>query len=158
MALKTGDLIAPKVWRNNIITDAIYVSSVFLLQCLDTLVQFGGFLSTHLSAEEYSRRVPKIDDLGLVYHIPADISFFVLRPIIRNSISVSNQAGKLMLCRDILLTCCFFPFFCACLQTKFVELEKACMKSESEKQDKKATKGSKQQEVRALTIGYDFSK
>ncbi len=60
------------------------------MQCLDTLVQFGGFLSTHLNAEEYSRRIPMIDDLGLVYHIPVDISFFVTRPTIRNAISVSK--------------------------------------------------------------------
>lgn len=107
---------------------------IFLfLQCLDTLVQFGGFLSTHLSADEYSRRVPKIDDLGLVYHIPADISFFVIRPIIRSSISVSFKARIIGLYLFIFL------------QTKFVELEKAVM-SESEKQDKK-TKGSRQQEV-----------
>lgn len=65
--------------------------SFCLSQCLDTLVQFGGFLSTHLSAEEYSRRVPRIDDLGLVYHIPADISFLMTRPTIRSAISVSRK-------------------------------------------------------------------
>lgn len=58
---------------------------------MDTLVQFGGFLSTHLSAEEYNRRVPTIDDLGLVYHIPADIAFFMTRPTVRNAISVSGR-------------------------------------------------------------------
>ena len=68
-------------------------SCAAILQCLDSLVQFGGFLSTHFSAEEYGRRVPKIDDLGLVYHIPADIAFFVVRPIIRNSINVSVNIG-----------------------------------------------------------------
>ena len=59
-----------------------------VLQCLDTLVQFGGFLSTHLSPEEYRSRVPKLNELGLEYHIPADVAFFVLRPSIHHAISV----------------------------------------------------------------------
>ena len=64
------------------------------------LIQFGGFLSTHLSAEEYSRRVPSINDLGLVYHIPSDIGFFMTRPTIRSAISVS---GGVSLLYDILM-------------------------------------------------------
>jgi len=76
--------------------------------CLDTLVQFGGFLSTHLTSSEYSQRVPRLNELGQEYHIPADVAFFMLRPLISSSIS-----------------------------TKFSELEKTS-KSESDKQDKKS--------------------
>ena len=52
-------------------------------------MQFGGFLSSHFSAEEYSERIPSLDVLNSEYHIPADIAFFLLRPIIANSINVS---------------------------------------------------------------------
>ena len=65
------------------------------MQCLDTLVQFGGFLSTHLTSVEYSQRVPPLNELGQDYHIPADVAFFMLRPLIASSISVS-----VLLCLD----------------------------------------------------------
>ena len=55
---------------------------------MDTLVQFGGFLSSHFSAEEYNERVPSLDVLHLEYHIPADIAFFLLRPVTSNAINV----------------------------------------------------------------------
>ena len=60
------------------------------IQCMDTLVQFGWFLSSHLSAEEYSERVPSLDVLHSEYHIPADIAFFLLRPVVANSINVRS--------------------------------------------------------------------
>lgn len=61
-----------------------------LSQCLDTLVQFGGFLSTHLNPDDYNYRVPPLDVLGLEYYIPADAAFFMLRPLIKSSINVST--------------------------------------------------------------------
>ena len=62
-----------------------------LSQCLDTLVQFGGFLSTHLNPDDYNYRVPPLDVLGLEYHITADAAFFMLRPLIKSSVNVSVQ-------------------------------------------------------------------
>ena len=56
---------------------------------MDTLVQFGGFMSSHFSTEEYSERIPSLDVLHLEYHIPADIAFFLLRPVVANLINVS---------------------------------------------------------------------
>jgi len=56
---------------------------------MDTLVQFGGFLSSHFSSEEYSERLPALDVLHSEYHIPADIAFFLLRPVMANAINVS---------------------------------------------------------------------
>ena len=47
-------------------------------------------MSSHFSAEEYSERVPSLDVLHLEYHIPADIAFFLLRPIVANAINVST--------------------------------------------------------------------
>ena len=64
---------------------------MFVLQCVSTLVQFGGFLATHLSPDEYSSRVPSLDRLGLEFNVPSDVAFFMLRPIIQNSISVSGH-------------------------------------------------------------------
>ena len=51
-------------------------------------MQFGGFLSAHMSHEEYSRWVPALTVLVQEFHIPADVAFFMLRPIISNAISV----------------------------------------------------------------------
>ena len=55
---------------------------------MDTLVQFGGFLSSHLSPEEYARRVPSLDQLVDHYHMPADVCFFLYRPKITSAINV----------------------------------------------------------------------
>lgn len=68
----------------------VCVSDLTLLfQCLDTLVQFGGFLSTHLNPDDYNYKVPPLDVLGLEYHVPADAAFFMLRPLIKSSVNVS---------------------------------------------------------------------
>ena len=63
------------------------------LQCMDTLVQFGGFLSSHLSPEEYTKRVPSLDQLVQLYHMPTDVSFFLYRPKIISAINVSHHHG-----------------------------------------------------------------
>lgn len=61
------------------------------LQCVSTLVQFGGFLATHLSPDEYSSKMPTLDKLGLEYNVPSDVAFFMLRPVIHSAISVSGH-------------------------------------------------------------------
>ena len=63
----------------------------FSPQCLSTLVQFGGFLATHLSPDEYSSKMQTLDKLGLEYNVPSDVAFFMLRPVIHNAISVSGH-------------------------------------------------------------------
>ncbi|MEQ2168368.1 hypothetical protein GOODEAATRI_013591, partial [Goodea atripinnis] len=50
-------------------------------QCHDTLVQFGGFLASNLSTEDYIKRVPSIDILCNQFHTPHDAAFFLSRPI-----------------------------------------------------------------------------
>ena len=60
-------------------------------QCLDTLVQFGGFLSTHLNPDDYNYKVPPLDVLGLEYNVPADTAFFMLRPLIKSSVNVCTH-------------------------------------------------------------------
>ncbi|ODM96311.1 THO complex subunit 2 [Orchesella cincta] len=55
-------------------------------QCQDTLVQFGTFLSSSSSTEEYAKKIPSIDKLFLEYHVSADASFFLWRPLLSNAI------------------------------------------------------------------------
>ncbi len=56
---------------------------------MDTLIQFGAFLSSYLSPDEYSRRVFDLDLLIKEYRIPGDIAFFLYRPKLSSSIGVS---------------------------------------------------------------------
>ncbi|CAL8281423.1 unnamed protein product [Arctogadus glacialis] len=55
-------------------------------QCHDTLVQFGGFLASNLSTEDYIKRVPSIDILCNKYHTPHDAAFFLSRPMYAHQI------------------------------------------------------------------------
>ncbi|KAK1346388.1 hypothetical protein QTO34_000244 [Cnephaeus nilssonii] len=57
--------------------------------CHDTLVQFGGFLASNLSTEDYIKRVPSIDVLCNEFHTPHDAAFFLSRPMYAHHISVS---------------------------------------------------------------------
>lgn len=60
-----------------------------ILQCQDTLVQFGSFLSMQLSTEEFVKRLPTIDTLITAYHVPADAAFFLCRPQYTYAINAS---------------------------------------------------------------------
>jgi THO complex subunit 2 len=53
----------------------------FYDQCQDSLVQFSQFLSSTLTTEEYIHIFPKIDELVQVYHVSADVAFFLSRPM-----------------------------------------------------------------------------
>uniref|UniRef100_A0A8C5WF72 THO complex subunit 2 n=1 Tax=Leptobrachium leishanense TaxID=445787 RepID=A0A8C5WF72_9ANUR len=56
-------------------------------QCHDTLVQFGGFLASNLSTDDYIKRVPSIDVLCNEFHTPHDAAFFLSRPMYAHQIS-----------------------------------------------------------------------
>nr|XP_002128581.1 THO complex subunit 2-like [Ciona intestinalis] len=56
-------------------------------QCHDTLVQFGNFLSIQLGSEEYLKRFPAIDVLSSHFHTPADVAFFLSRPMYYHQIN-----------------------------------------------------------------------
>ena len=58
-------------------------------QCHDTLVQFGGFLASNLSTEDYIKLVPSIDVLCNQFHTPHDAAFFLSRPMYAHQILVS---------------------------------------------------------------------
>ena len=72
--------------------------SVIFVQCQDTLVQFGGFLASQLTAEEYESHLPSLDVLGQTYHLTPDAAFFLSRPMFVHQIDVSIIRKK-MLCR-----------------------------------------------------------
>ena len=55
-------------------------------QCHDTLFQFGGFLSTNLNQEEYTKQVPKIETLIEQYGTPWDVAFFISRQMYNHQI------------------------------------------------------------------------
>lgn len=60
-------------------------------KCHDTLVQFGGFLASNLSTEDYIKRVPSVDVLCNQFHTPHDAAFFLSRPMYAHQILVSVQ-------------------------------------------------------------------
>ncbi|XP_062040243.1 THO complex subunit 2 isoform X4 [Lepus europaeus] len=60
-------------------------------QCHDTLVQFGGFLASNLSTEDYIKRVPSIDVLCNEFHTPHDAAFFLSRPMYAHHISAGLE-------------------------------------------------------------------
>lgn len=64
------------------------------LQCHDTLVQFGGFLASNLSTEDYIKRVPSIDILCNKFHTPHDAAFFLSRPMYAHQILVSGLLSE----------------------------------------------------------------
>uniref|UniRef100_A0A3Q2NPJ1 THO complex subunit 2 n=1 Tax=Fundulus heteroclitus TaxID=8078 RepID=A0A3Q2NPJ1_FUNHE len=59
-------------------------------QCHDTLLQFGGFLASNLSTEDYIKRVPSIDILCNQFHTPHDAAFFLSRPMYAHQILQSK--------------------------------------------------------------------
>ena len=57
-------------------------------QCQDTLVQFGQFLATNLSIDDYTLRLPPMDQLLTRYHVNSDLAFFLARPMFNHQISL----------------------------------------------------------------------
>lgn len=60
-------------------------------QCQDTLVQFGTFLGSTLSVDEYVTKLPSIQSMLLDYHIPNEVAFFLARPMFNHAINVSHD-------------------------------------------------------------------
>lgn len=58
-------------------------------QCQDTLVQFGTFLGSTYSVDEYMERLPSIHSMLQEYHIHSDVAFFLARPMFTHQINVS---------------------------------------------------------------------
>ncbi|XP_077302738.1 THO complex subunit 2-like protein isoform X2 [Arctopsyche grandis] len=60
-------------------------------QCQDALVQFGVFLATTHTHDEYSSRLPSIESMLEDYHIGADVAFFLARPALSWSITARYE-------------------------------------------------------------------
>lgn len=60
-------------------------------QCQDTLVQFGTFLGSTYSVDEYTERLPSIHSMLQEYNIHADVAFFLTRPMFSHQINVSAR-------------------------------------------------------------------
>nr|CAI5831186.1 unnamed protein product [Callosobruchus analis] len=56
-------------------------------QCQDTLVQFGTFLGSTLSVDEYVNKLPSIQSMLIDYHIPIEVAFFLARPMFNHAIN-----------------------------------------------------------------------
>merc|ERR1719305_2144804 len=56
-------------------------------QCHDTLVQFGTFLASNLSQDDYTQKLPPIHQLLSEFHVNSDIAFFLARPMFNYLIS-----------------------------------------------------------------------
>lgn len=56
-------------------------------QCQDTLVQFGSFLGSTYSVDEYVDRLPSIHSMLQEYHIHSDVAFFLARPMFSHQIN-----------------------------------------------------------------------
>lgn len=59
-------------------------------QCQDTLVQFGTFLGSTMTVDEYVERLPSIHSMLQDNHIHADVAFFLARPMFAHAINVSK--------------------------------------------------------------------
>jgi len=56
-------------------------------QCHDTLVQFGSFLASNLSSDDYSKVMPPLPQLLSQFFVNPDIAFFLARPMFNHLIS-----------------------------------------------------------------------
>ncbi|XP_072398608.1 THO complex subunit 2 [Diabrotica undecimpunctata] len=56
-------------------------------QCQDTLVQFGTFLGSTMSVDEYVTKLPSIQSMLNDYHIPLEVAFFLARPMFNHAIN-----------------------------------------------------------------------
>merc|ERR1719357_908971 len=57
-------------------------------QCQDTLVQFGSFLASNLSVDDYAHRLPEMGELLTRYHVNSDLAFFLARPMFNHKIAL----------------------------------------------------------------------
>lgn len=76
--------------NNNTYNDnKTYFSGKLYDQCQDTLVQFGTFLGSTMTVDEYVERLPSIHSMLQDNHIHSDVAFFLARPMFAHAINVS---------------------------------------------------------------------
>jgi THO complex subunit 2 len=62
-----------------------------MFQCQDTLVQFGHFLASNLSIDDYTFRLPPMSELLTRYHVNSDLAFFLARPMFNHQVEASHS-------------------------------------------------------------------
>ncbi|XP_051169390.1 THO complex subunit 2 isoform X1 [Leptopilina boulardi] len=61
-------------------------------QCQDTLVQFGTFLGSTMTVDEYVDKLPSIHSMLQDHHIHSDVAFFLARPMFAHAINIKYDA------------------------------------------------------------------
>lgn len=75
-------------------SEEVYKATMLLIvgklydQCQDTLVQFGTFLGSTMTVDEYVDRLPSIHSMLQDNHIHSDVAFFLARPMFAHAINV----------------------------------------------------------------------
>lgn len=73
----------------NLIANDIMLS---LIQCQETLVQYGSFLALNMSIEDYINNLVPLNSLMNEYHLSPDIAFYLIRPMVVHNILVRHQS------------------------------------------------------------------
>lgn len=60
-------------------------------QCQETLVQYGSFLSSNLSMDDYIGGLPSLDQLIQEYYLSSDVAFFLIRSMITYNINMKAE-------------------------------------------------------------------
>lgn len=60
-------------------------------QCQETLVQYGSFLSSNLSMDDYIGGLPSLDQLIQEYYLSSDVAFFLIRSMITYKIHTKAE-------------------------------------------------------------------
>lgn len=66
-------------------------------QCQDTLVQFGTFLGSSYSVDEYMERLPSIHQMLQQYNIHTEVAFFLARPIFAHQVTVRFKSHRFLI-------------------------------------------------------------
>ncbi|XP_044012120.1 THO complex subunit 2 [Aphidius gifuensis] len=61
-------------------------------QCQDTLVQFGTFLASTMTVDEYVQRLPSIHSMLRDNHIHSDVAFFLARQMFAHAINIKYDS------------------------------------------------------------------
>ena len=82
-----------EIWRvKTLLNTLLFPLNIF--QCQDTFVQFSSFLSSSLTIDEVSKRLPKLDDLLTQYYVAPDAAFALCRPLYASQIEKKFEEFK----------------------------------------------------------------
>ncbi|XP_067949225.1 THO complex subunit 2-like isoform X2 [Watersipora subatra] len=79
------------VYKESVNVEHIKLIGKIYDQCQDTFVQYITFLSSVLTIEELSKKLPSLEEMLSVYHIPSDAAFYLVRPMLVHSINLKYE-------------------------------------------------------------------